>query len=129
MRFHKGNSYVVSHSTCKEVLWLVFCVQVLVPQHFPLTRRPSGLHLFHLWAQQACIHIRHPQIICYIVVLKVLKGSFVPLVYTTTGGMGQQCARTHKRIAELVADRKNEKYTDFNLKKLVISEQGSGSPC
>ena len=45
-------------------------------------------------------------------ILQVEKGSFVPLVYTTTGGMGPQCVRTHKRIAELVADRKNEKYAD-----------------
>ncbi len=45
-------------------------------------------------------------------ILQVEKGSFVPLVYTTTGGMGPQCVRTHKRIAELVANRKNERYAD-----------------
>ncbi len=45
-------------------------------------------------------------------ILQVEKGSFVPLVYTTTGGMGPQCERTHKRIAELVADKRNERYAD-----------------
>ena len=45
-------------------------------------------------------------------ILQVEKGSFVPLVYTTTGGMGPQCSRTHRRIAELVSDKKNERYAD-----------------
>ena len=45
-------------------------------------------------------------------ILQVEKGSFVPLVYTTSGGMGPQCETTHKRLAELVAHRRNEKYGD-----------------
>ncbi len=45
-------------------------------------------------------------------IIQVEKGSFVPLVYTTTGGMGPQCQRAHKRIAELVAERRNERYAD-----------------
>ena len=45
-------------------------------------------------------------------ILQTEKGSFVPLLYTTTGGMGPQCARKHERIAELVALKKNEKYAD-----------------
>ena len=45
-------------------------------------------------------------------ILQVEKGSFVPLIYTTTGGMGPQCARTHKRIAELVAEKKTERNAD-----------------
>ena len=45
-------------------------------------------------------------------ILQVEKGSFVPLVYTTSGGMGPQCERTHKRIAELVSYKRNEKYAD-----------------
>ncbi len=45
-------------------------------------------------------------------ILQIEKGSFVPLVYTTSGGMGPQCQKTHKRIAELVAEKRNEKYTD-----------------
>ncbi len=45
-------------------------------------------------------------------ILQIEKGSFVPLVYTTSGGMGPQCQKTHKRIAELVAEKRNEKYAD-----------------
>ena len=45
-------------------------------------------------------------------VLQVEKGSFVPLVYTTTGGMGPLCERTHKRIAQLIAEKRNERYSD-----------------
>ena len=46
-------------------------------------------------------------------ILQIEKGSFVPLVYTTSGGMGPQCERTHKRIAELVSYKRNEKYADI----------------
>ena len=45
-------------------------------------------------------------------VLQVEKASFVPLVYTTSGGMSPQCVKTHKRIAGLVADKRKEKYSD-----------------
>ena len=45
-------------------------------------------------------------------IIQVEKGSFVPLVYTTTGGMGPQCIKTHKRIAQLYAEKKNERYAD-----------------
>ena len=45
-------------------------------------------------------------------ILQVEKGSFVPLVYTTTGGMGPQCERLHKRVAELISDKRNERYSD-----------------
>ena len=74
-------------------------------------------------------------------ILQVEKGSFVPLIYTTTGGMGPQCARTHKRIAELVAEKKNERHADvmnhirtrlrFSLLKCVLiairGARGKGS--
>ena len=45
-------------------------------------------------------------------VLQVEKGSFVPLDYTTTGGMGPFCEKTHKRIAHLISDKRNERYSD-----------------
>ena len=40
------------------------------------------------------------------------KGAFVPLVYTTSGGMSAQCQALHKRVGELIADRTNEKFAD-----------------
>ena len=43
-------------------------------------------------------------------VLTVEKGSFTPLVYTTFGGWAPQAVRYHKRLAELIAKKKNEEY-------------------
>ncbi len=69
-------------------------------------------------------------------ILQVEKASFVPLIYTTTGGMGPQCEKTHKRIAELVAHKKNERYADVMshirtrlrfslLKSIIIAVRGA----
>ena len=44
-------------------------------------------------------------------VLYVEHGSFTPLVFTTTGGMGKECIRYHSGLAELVATIKAEKIT------------------
>ena len=38
------------------------------------------------------------------------KGSFTPLIFTTSGGMGPECTIFNKRIAELIAEKKNERY-------------------
>ena len=43
-------------------------------------------------------------------VINVEKATFTPLVFTTTGGMGPECARMNKRIAELISEKKGEKY-------------------
>eukprot|EP00794_Sanderia_malayensis_P006323 gene6323-7047_t len=45
-------------------------------------------------------------------VLQVEKGAFVPLVYTTSGGMGPQCEAVHKRLASMIAEHRNEKYAE-----------------
>ena len=39
------------------------------------------------------------------------RGSFMPLVFSTTGGMGPECARMNKRLAELIAKKKGEAYS------------------
>ncbi len=44
-------------------------------------------------------------------VLQIEKSSFVPLVFTTSGGMGPQCEAVHRRIAEAIAEKRNEKYS------------------
>ena len=36
--------------------------------------------------------------------------TFTPQVFTTTGGMGEECKRYHDRLAELVAAKKGENY-------------------
>ena len=45
-------------------------------------------------------------------VLQVEKGSFTPIVGSTFGGMGDEANKHHKRIASLIAEKKNESYAD-----------------
>ena len=45
-------------------------------------------------------------------VLQVEKGSFVPLVFTTSGGFGPECKRFNTRLAELIARKRNQQYAD-----------------
>ena len=42
--------------------------------------------------------------------MEVDQGTFTPLVFTTTGGMGKECQRYHARLAELIAKKKGEEY-------------------
>ena len=42
--------------------------------------------------------------------LDIEHGTFTPLVFTTTGGMGKECLRYHNRLAELIAIKKGEQY-------------------
>ena len=43
-------------------------------------------------------------------VMEVEQGTFTPLVFTTTGGMAEECKRYHSRSAELLAIKKGEDY-------------------
>ena len=43
-------------------------------------------------------------------VLEAERGTFTPLVFTTTGGMSNECQRYHSRLAELLAVKKQECY-------------------
>ena len=43
-------------------------------------------------------------------VIEVEHGTFIPLVFTTTGGMGKECNRYHNRLAELISTKKGESY-------------------
>ena len=45
-------------------------------------------------------------------IINVEKSTFTPLVFTTTGGMGTECSRMNKRLAELISEKKGEKYAD-----------------
>ena len=44
-------------------------------------------------------------------VIQVEKASFTPLVFTTSGGMGPECTRYHKKIAELISLKTKEEYS------------------
>eukprot|EP00794_Sanderia_malayensis_P001738 gene1738-1935_t len=46
------------------------------------------------------------------------KGSFAPLVFLTTGGMGPECATIVKRVAEMIANKRDERYADKKKKKI-----------
>ena len=45
-------------------------------------------------------------------VVQVEKASFTPIVLSTHGGSSKEADRHHKRIAQLIADKKNENYTE-----------------
>ena len=44
-------------------------------------------------------------------ILDIEQGTFTPLVFTSTGGMGPECMRYHARLAELIALKKGEQYS------------------
>ena len=41
-------------------------------------------------------------------VLEVEQGTFTPLVFTSTGGMADECKRFHSRLAELLALKRGD---------------------
>ena len=43
-------------------------------------------------------------------ILQSEKASFIPLVFTTLGGMAPACHKMNQKLAEKIADKKNEKY-------------------
>ena len=43
-------------------------------------------------------------------VTEIEQGTFTPLVFTTTGGMADECLRYHSRLAELLSAKKQENY-------------------
>ena len=43
-------------------------------------------------------------------VLEVEQGTFTPLVFTSTGGMADECKKFHSRLAELLALKKGDDY-------------------
>ena len=45
-------------------------------------------------------------------VMEVEHATFTPLVFTTTGGMAEECLRYHNRLAELIAIKKGEDYAN-----------------
>ena len=43
-------------------------------------------------------------------IIEVENRTFTPLVFTTTGGMSQECQRYHSRLAEFISSKKQENY-------------------
>ena len=44
-------------------------------------------------------------------VIEVEKGSFTPIVVSTFGGMGDEAEKFHKRLAQLISEKRNEQYS------------------
>ena len=44
-------------------------------------------------------------------VMEIEQGTFTPLVFTTTGGMVDECVKYHSRLVELIANKKGESYS------------------
>ena len=40
------------------------------------------------------------------------RGTLTPLIFSTTGGMGPECTRFNKRLAELIVLKNGETYSD-----------------
>ena len=45
-------------------------------------------------------------------VINTERGTFTPLVFLTTGGMSKECLRFNNRLADLIAKKRQEKYSD-----------------
>ena len=70
--------------------------------------------------------------------LDIAQGTFTPLVFSSTGGMGKECVRFYSRLAKLLAAKKGESYsttiswitarTSFELlRSLLVCLRGSRS--
>ena len=44
--------------------------------------------------------------------MDIEHGSFTPLIFTTTGVMGHECAIYHKNLAEKISEKKDELYSE-----------------
>jgi len=44
-------------------------------------------------------------------VMEIEQGTFTPLVFSTTGGMVEECRRYHSTLAKLLAIKKGEDYS------------------
>ena len=45
-------------------------------------------------------------------VLEIEHGSFTPLVFSATGGMGRECTKFVSRLAEMIAYKQNKRYSE-----------------
>ena len=56
-------------------------------------------------------------------VMAVEQGTFTSVVFTTTGGMAEECKRYHNRLAKLLAIKKEENYvrTSVSWLRAIVS--------
>ncbi|KAK3748351.1 hypothetical protein QZH41_000091 [Actinostola sp. cb2023] len=53
-------------------------------------------------------------------VMEIEQGTFTPLVFTTTGGMGNECLRYNSRLAELIAIKKAHHDPEIKIHTFVV---------
>ena len=55
-------------------------------------------------------------------VLQIENGSFTPLLFPENGGMGKECIRFYKRLAEIIADKRKAPLSIVtnNIRTLMI---------
>ena len=55
-------------------------------------------------------------------IMNIEHGTFTPLVFSVTGVMGKECSMFHKHMAEKIASKNEEKYSDvMNVIKCRLS--------
>ena len=47
--------------------------------------------------------------------MEIKQGRFTPLVFTTTGGMADECVKYHSRLLEMIANTVREKVTQVQF--------------
>ena len=63
-------------------------------------------------------------------VLEVEQGTFIPLVFASTGGMSDECKRFHSRLAELLALKKGDDHaTTISWIRANVSLPSYDQPC
>ena len=74
-------------------------------------------------------HEREKKNECLDRVVNVERGSLTPLIFFTSGGWGKECSKFHRRLANLLAERRNEHYSLVEATSfLPPSHNAGGSP-
>jgi len=53
--------------------------------------------------------------------MEVEQATFTPLVFTTTGGMAEECRRYHSRLAKLLAEKKGKVHHNLSWIRTKVS--------
>ena len=88
---------------------------------------PNAVSYRHLKPQQIYrIHENEKKRVYSRRVLDVEHGTFTPLVFTTTGGLGRECLMYHSRLAQLIAIKNLVCYTSVFS---VVMQRSSEEHC
>ena len=58
--------------------------------------------------------------------MEIEQGTFTPIVFTTTGGMADECVKHHNRLAKLIAN-KRAKLSFAIVRSAILCLRGSRS--